>query len=137
MDSIDDFKMSMDDLNKMSAYDFENCCNRIELFIDELSKTEGIKNLDDLINILKNFTFGNMLYRMSYDKLQIMEANLYVGALLHLCDKGYEKECEFYSSLLNCYYPGKMDELFNKLIEKEDYEKCSSLQKYKDITKIN
>jgi len=137
MDSIDDFKMSMDELNNMTPYDFEKCCDRLDSFVNELNKTDDIKNVDELINILSDFTFGNILYIMSFENLQIMESHLYTAALLHLCNRGYEKECKFYSSILNCYYPGVFDKMMNDLIEKEEYEKCASLQKYKNITKIN
>lgn len=110
---------------------------------------ENINNIDKIINDIDNilnkydneedilaiadYFFADVLYNMTTVDLIIKEHTDYTVAITWLCDRGYEKECKMYAYILNHYYPGVFDDMMNILIRKEEYEKCASLQKYKDI----
>ena len=119
----------MENINNIDKImnDIDNILNKIDNKID---------NDEDILGIADYF-FGDVLYNMTTVDLIIKEHTDYTVAITWLCDRGYEKECKMYAYILNHYYPGTFDKMMNDLIEKEEYEKCASLQKYKNITKIN
>ena len=106
------------DLNKI-----DNILSVVEKFIDD-------ENADSAI---ADYFFGEVLYNMTIIDLTIKEHGGYVVAITWLCDRGFEKECNMYAYILNHYYFGEFDKMMNDLIDKEKYEKCASLQKYKNV----
>ena len=93
---------------------------------------------------MKNIELSCMMWMMFQNvfintliKNEIDSADNYTNGLLFFCEEGgSDEKCKYFAYILNHYYKGEMERLFEVLISEEKYEICAKLIKYQNVDKI-
>lgn len=97
---------------------------------------ESLKGLENGGELFMEWLISEGLYLESGADLKILEYDKYTVSLSYLATKTdedgkpYTKSMKLFAYILNVYYPGKFEEMFQELIENEEYEKCEILKQY-------
>lgn len=97
---------------------------------------ESLKDLENGGELFMEWLISEGLYLESGTDLKILEHDKYTVSLSYLATKTdedgkpYTKSMKLFAYILNVYYPGKFEEMFQELIENEEYEKCEILKQY-------
>ena len=106
-------------------------------FFEYIVKIKPEKSLEDIEYSCAMWSKFHKLYVKTFIKNEIVSANWYVEGLLFCCNEFECKEkCKYFAYILNHYYKGEMERLFEVLISKEDYETCAILVKYQNTNQI-
>ncbi len=106
-------------------------------FFEYMIQIKPEKSMEEIELSCMIWVTFHLIFIETIIKNEIVSADWYANGLLFCCNEfSCEEKCEYFAYILNHYYRGEMNRIFEDLISKEDYETCAKLMKYRDINKI-
>lgn len=107
---------------------------------ETLEKLNSIKSANDTSSFDKAFyEFENFVKNISFNSYVngwITEKDELIDNLLYFLKRKEIKKSKYISWILNTYYKGSIDGLFNEMLENEEYELLENFKDLKDTTEM-